>query len=182
MSRNGSPWLENQHNPVRFSWFFEIQLMVTSISVKTPIFWQVLRNCDFVFFWFFLIFLWVWGCPTGCDLEKVMFLLSPLPLPLPLLALLLFLLAKIETIDAVCSQPFRHPQTNTIFQKGRKCHEMGRHGSKINIARGILQHFSRRVSWWRPFRSKPLFLDSFEKLWFLWFLLFFWFFYGFGGA
>ena len=52
-SRNGSPWLENQHEAVIFSAFFEARLMVT--TVKTMIF------VNFVFFLFSDFFRFVGG-------------------------------------------------------------------------------------------------------------------------
>ena len=55
-SRNGSPWLENQHEAVIFSAFFEARLMVTTVLVKTIVFDQFLI---FLFFDFFSIF-WGW--------------------------------------------------------------------------------------------------------------------------
>ena len=39
-SRNGSPWLENQHKLVHFSRFFETELMVAAVLVKTIVFEQ----------------------------------------------------------------------------------------------------------------------------------------------
>ena len=40
---------------------------------------------------------------------------------------------------------------------------MGRRGSKITFDHCVLHHFSSPASWWRPFRSKPLFLTNYEK-------------------
>ena len=40
---------------------------------------------------------------------------------------------------------------------------MGRRGSKINKTNCIFNDFSRRGSWWRPFRSKTLLLTIYEK-------------------
>ena len=50
------------------------------------------------------------------------------------------------------------------LQKHKNVHEMGRRGSKIAFNHCILRHFSRRVSWWCPFRSKQLFLTTYENM------------------
>ena len=41
-SRNGSPWLENQHNPDEISYFFEPELMAAAVLVKTIVFDELL--------------------------------------------------------------------------------------------------------------------------------------------
>ena len=67
------------------------------------------------------------------------------------------------------SQPISQPYTHTILQKSKKCQEMGRSGSKININQCTLHHLSRYGSWCRPFRSKLILLTSYEKCFFQYF-------------
>ena len=57
-SRNGSPWLQNQHKAQRFAAFFEIKLVLACVRAKTLIFdklWKI------VFFDVFLWFLYGFG-------------------------------------------------------------------------------------------------------------------------
>ena len=52
------------------------------------------------------------------------------------------------------------------YKNAKNIHEKGRRGSKIAFDHCILRHFSSPASWWRLFRSNPLFLTNYENFMF----------------